>query len=507
MRKQLQLFIFFLITSFSFAQNADGLVARYYFNNADVSNDVGPLAPPHDISFGEDRFGNSRSACILHGTDRSYLNLGTSSVLKPAEGTISIWVKITAENYSGRGVLWNPIVLTKNGPGDDFIEAYCILYGLKQKTLGVSSSFSYENQISICANNTLLLGQWYHIVMTYTDTSLCLYLNGELEDCAAKNFRTKFLATDSVMIGNAASIKNNRFFNGHVDDVSIYNRALSPDEIRDLYNESNPNKTHTILKYIFLFILSIISIYLIVTMVNRKIKRELIREKEQNRLQREKNRLQSQMYEMEMRVIKAQMNPHFIFNSMNSIQQFILAKDTSNANIYLVKFSKLLRKILESNTDEHISLENEVDILSKYIELEALRFKYAFNYEINTDAALMNSMIRIPQMLIQPFVENAIWHGLLPKKDNRKLTITFNRTGNDLLCCTIDDNGVGRVVAEVADSIPKKKSLGIHFIRQRLELMKKEWGGEYSIEIIDKMNDYGMSNGTRIIIKIPILNE
>jgi LytS/YehU family sensor histidine kinase len=223
--------------------------------------------------------------------------------------------------------------------------------------------------------------------------------------------------------------------------------------------------------------------------------------------EKEKNRIQRQVYEMETRVLKAQMNPHFIFNSMNSIQQFILANDNANANAYLVKFARLLRKILESSTDEHISLDNELDILNKYIEIESLRFEDAFSYEIVVDDKLNRPDTRIPHMLIQPFVENAIWHGLLMKESDKNLKIFFEYVDEHSLWCVVDDNGAGRRAQKTEGSVPKKKSLGIHFTAQRLELMRKEWGGDYGVEIADKVNAQGVSDGTRVKIKIPILKN
>jgi hypothetical protein len=497
-----RLICFFLfLPAFSFAQNTDGLVARYYFNNGNAANDAGPSpAKAVGVAFGEDRFGNSQSACCLFGNDKSYLNLGTGSILKPSAGSISIWIKMIREVYSGHGYRANPIVLTKNNHQDYFFEAYGIAYDTKSKKITAACTLSDLNQIVVVANNNLKLGEWYHIVITYDDKSLCLYIDGVLQNCAAKNFHTVFLQTDSVMIGNSANVENNRFFDGYIDDISIYNKVLSQEEVAKLYNEPDPNRYHIILKIFLISLLSLIGISGIVTIATRKFRKELQKEKEKNKLQR-------QLFDMEMKVTKAQMNPHFIFNSMNSIQQFILADDTENANTYLVKFARLLRKILESNTDEFVSLENEMDILNKYIEIESLRFAHAFNYKIKIDDKLNGSNIRIPQMLIQPFVENAIWHGLLPKEGEKNLVISIDYVNKVLLSCTIEDNGVGRHAVKSAANVLKGKSLGIQFIQQRLDLMKNEWGGDYGIEITDRKDENGQSAGTCVIIKIPIVKD
>jgi len=495
------LFCSLLTPALSFAQVEDGLVARYYFNKGAAVSDAGPYVPKAvGVSFGEDRFGNPNAALRLYGNSKSYLNLGTSPGLKPPEGSISVWVNIFQETYTGNGYPVNPIIMTKNHPGDDFFESYAIIYSLQNKRFGASATLSPLNQLSVNSAKPAELERWYHVVLTYSDRSLCMYVDGKLEACLEKDFRTPFLETDSVMIGNSANVKNNRFFSGWIDDLSIYNRPLTQAEVLKLYREGDPNFSRPIAKGIFFVLLALSGAFGVFVLLRWKLRGKPVDEQEKNRLQR-------QMHEMEMKVIKAQMNPHFIFNSMNSIQQFILADDTGNANTYLVKFSKLLRKILESSTDEYISVANEIDILDHYVEIESLRFGHALNCEIVADSKITGSNIRIPQMLIQPFVENAIWHGLLPKQGDKNLRITFEWVSPSLLRCTVDDNGVGRKAAQPQRINGEKNSLGIRFIHQRLELMRKEWGGEYQMEIIDKSDANGNSAGTQVRITLPIIKD
>lgn len=483
-----------------FAQSDDGLVAEFTFNNGTPANNAGG-APANavGVTYVDDRFGNPRSACFIHGAVGSYLNLGTGYVLKPPQGSVSMWVKMMGEIYSGRGYECNPIILTKNAQGDDFFEAYAIAYGLSSKRISIASSLSSLNQVAAVSSEPFELYEWHHLVLTYSDSALCLYVDGEAESVVAKHFRTKFLFGDSVMVGYSANIKNQRYFLGCVDDIAIYNRVLSADDVAGLYSEGDPNRYRNL---VMVLLASLVLTTVMVAIVARKFRKALEKEKEKNRIQR-------RVFEMETRVIKAQMNPHFIFNSMNSIQQFILADDTANANTYLVKFAKLLRKILESSTDDFISLDNEVDILHKYIEIESLRFDHAFSYEIVVDERLRKPNVRIPHMLVQPFVENAIWHGLLKQESRKDLKVIFSYVDEESLSCTIDDNGAGRATKKAAENrlVAKKKSLGIHFTSQRLELMRKEWGGKFGVEITDKVSEQGTSAGTRVSVTIPILNN
>ncbi len=219
--------------------------------------------------------------------------------------------------------------------------------------------------------------------------------------------------------------------------------------------------------------------------------------------ERAKNELRINMLELETKALKVQMNPHFIFNSLNSIQQFILANENDNAYLYLSKFAKLVRKLLESSTSESISLADEMDILRAYVEIEALRFEDVFSYEFYVDEKLDQACIKIPHMLVQPFIENAIWHGLLHKTGAKNLKISFFYINEKTLNCMVEDNGVGRdFKKKKAETLEGKRSLAIEFIKERLELISKTKNSNCGFEIIDKDE----AAGTIVKITIPILN-
>ncbi|MBC7864520.1 MAG: histidine kinase, partial [Bacteroidia bacterium] len=230
-----------------------------------------------------------------------------------------------------------------------------------------------------------------------------------------------------------------------------------------------------------------------------------IRNKRILQAEKTKNRIKSEMQELQIRVIKAQMNPHFIFNSLNSIQEFILQQDNDNAQKYLSKFAKLIRKLIESNTAESLSLEDEMDILHKYLELESLRFGASFDFEIKKSEHI-SAALRIPQMMVQPIVENAIWHGLLPKKGERKLKISFSERDKKTIYCRVDDNGIGRNAAAKIEKGPvQHKSLAIDFIKQRLYLLGQAMNVECGIRIVDK--EETRTDGTFVEIIIPLINK
>jgi hypothetical protein len=479
------------------AQSQTGLSACFDFNDGTTENKVNSkLAKGVGTLFTEDRFGNAEKSIQLQGSRGSYLNLGTDSTVKPRAGTISLWVYIDRANYQGQGFKINPILLTKNCECDDFFESYAIAYDFNTHHLSTNASLSEYMQVTAISKNKIDSMRWYHVIMAYNDDSLYFYINGQLQSALVKNFQTQFSNKDSVMIGNSGVGKNERFLTGRVDDIYIYNRVLSPKEIKELYEAPNPNRYKTICDWILKILSVILLVVILVWFFVRRNKKTLQRKQEHLEMQAKLN-------EMETRAIRMQMNPHFIFNALNSLQRLILEANTEDAHTYVSKFSKLLRRILESADAEYISLQEEIEILESYIAIEKIRFGYSFEYKINCE--MKNAyQIFIPFMLVQPMIENAIWHGLLPKKGDKLLTITFKALDENHIVCEVEDNGVGREYSKhkVSDEV-KKRSMSIGFINQRFYMMKKMTGKEGSLTFTDKFNPDRSPAGTLVKITIP----
>lgn len=203
--------------------------------------------------------------------------------------------------------------------------------------------------------------------------------------------------------------------------------------------------------------------------------------------------------------LSAQMNPHFIFNSLNSIQCFILESDMRGAYKYLGKFSKLVRQTLNNSRKEMIPLSEELDTLKLYIDLEAMRFKDSFTYTIEVSEAIRTDDISVPALMIQPFVENAIWHGLLPKEKDRKLRILI-MPGDRTVKCIIEDNGVGRRIAKLPSQRGNNyESMGIAVTRERLEGLNAKYNVSLSLHIIDLYDDNDRPCGTRVELFFPLI--
>jgi signal transduction histidine kinase len=225
---------------------------------------------------------------------------------------------------------------------------------------------------------------------------------------------------------------------------------------------------------------------------------------------REKEATLTQLAAVEMRALRAQMNPHFIFNSLNSIQHYILEQDKITAHSLLSRFSKLMRNVLDNSKEDHISLLKELETLKLYLDLEMIRFQDRFNYEIVIDPELETLTTMIPPMIIQPFVENAILHGVLPKTtDDGFISIHLERREQSIFC-SVRDNGIGRKKANELHqfSEDEHQSHGLSITRERLQLHNKAQKHQHPIEFEfhDLFDARGIAMGTRVEIIIPALS-
>ncbi|MEO6252253.1 MAG: histidine kinase [Ferruginibacter sp.] len=217
-----------------------------------------------------------------------------------------------------------------------------------------------------------------------------------------------------------------------------------------------------------------------------------------------RSELQQQAIELEIRALRAQMNPHFIFNSLNSINRFILQNNKLQASQYLTKFSKLIRLILQNSQAALIPLESEIESLQLYLELEALRFDHHFEFTISVENDLDIAALKLPPLIIQPYAENAIWHGLMHKEEKGKLEIKFYQR-EDFLCCCITDDGIGRTKAAAlkSKSGSTHKSMGMRITADRIAMLKQKKQLDNCIKITDLVLDDGSPGGTEVVLTIP----
>jgi sensor histidine kinase YesM len=227
---------------------------------------------------------------------------------------------------------------------------------------------------------------------------------------------------------------------------------------------------------------------------------------EQDAMERLGVQFEKNIAELKLASLRNQMNPHFIFNSLNSIKGYIIDNDREQAVFYLNKFSKLIRMILSSSIEKDVSLAEEIEIAELYLQVENIRFNNEIHFETHIAPELSNSSIKVPALILQPFLENAIWHGLSTKKGERKLTLNIKKDGN-FLEFQVKDNGIGRkaAIAIKNQKLLKRESYGIKLTEERLRIFGESYQGEVSIVIEDLMSEDGEAIGTVVRIKLPIV--
>ncbi len=205
--------------------------------------------------------------------------------------------------------------------------------------------------------------------------------------------------------------------------------------------------------------------------------------------------------------LRQQMNPHFIFNTLNSIQYYMYQHDKLATNNYLTKFSSLMRKVLENSQHTSVPIRDELDALTLYLDLEKIRFKDKFDYVINVDEEIDPLLYKVPTMLIQPYVENSICHGLMPGNGNGMIKIDL-KLKKEYISCIIEDNGIGREAAQMKKNKVENNhnSLGTRIVSSRLDLVNALYGTSLKTVYTDLKNDSGEPKGTRVEIHIPILS-
>jgi len=205
------------------------------------------------------------------------------------------------------------------------------------------------------------------------------------------------------------------------------------------------------------------------------------------------SQFEAKVADTELKALRAQMNPHFIFNSLNSINDFIAKNNTKQANDYLVKFSKLTRAILENSDKKWIPLEEEIELSELYMQLESYRLKDKFSYSYTINDKIDKENTLIPPLILQPFIENSIWHGIAPLNGDGSIEIDIKEK-NNMLICTIDDNGVGRKASN--NKVQPKESKGITITKSRLDIL-----GKGSVDFIDK------TKGLTVTLTLPLKHQ
>jgi LytS/YehU family sensor histidine kinase len=251
----------------------------------------------------------------------------------------------------------------------------------------------------------------------------------------------------------------------------------------------------TILTYPWYWIISLLLLAVVLFVFTRW------RVKAVRKQERAKADLEKKLFLLQAKALNAQMNPHFIFNCLNSIKSLVQMNENGQAVDYLNLFAKLTRSLMQYSEKFAVSLHDELNICRWYIELEKLRFGSKVQVEFLVDDEIDTTQITVPVLLIQPFIENAVWHGLVPKqKGNGLLAVKVNEHGRNLLC-TIEDNGIGRAAAMRMNGLTRAhQSKGMSLSQERINLHNRQQENKVNIRVADKFDDDGEPDGTLVTI-------
>ncbi|MDD5570706.1 MAG: histidine kinase [Bacteroidales bacterium] len=499
-KKILFLIVNLALLSTSYCQiNIDsGLVAFYPFNgNTDDYSKNRNHGVVNGATLTTDRFGNPNSAYYFNGKSNIIIkNIPQIAFNNQNCFTVCLWIKTNCLSegdilYKQNYGIWNGYFLRINNKD----KGYSTLPGhLSFYTASGAKEDAYSND-ALNNNNWIFIVGTFNGIMNIST----LYINGIKQIHIGKR-SGKILNKEDLMIGSNSLYLN--FFNGKVDDIRIYNRILGEDEIKFLYF----TKTISIPYWetSWYKVLQIAGIVIIISGIVSGIFLIIIyRIKKRNELDRKLNNFMFQ-------ALSKQMNPHFIFNSLNSVNNFILKNEKLESSRYLTKFASLMRSVLKNSQHQLIPINDEITALKLYIELESLRFDNSFNFTLNIDEKINIDENEIPPLLIQPYIENSILHGLIPKEGEKKLSLNFEKKiikNKEYILCSIEDNGIGRKKSNMIKlkKETKHQSYGTAINKQRMEVLSTIKKMNIEIKYIDIEDSYGNAIGTRVELLIPVV--
>lgn len=286
---------------------------------------------------------------------------------------------------------------------------------------------------------------------------------------------------------------NNQRNLSYINDLIIkYESESKTNTIKALANENELVKSH-LEKNRLSLLLSLLAIVLVTVLL-------FIFNRQQQITQEKK------ILTLEQNMLKSQMNPHFIFNSLNSIKLYIINNEKENAVYYLNKFAKLIRKILVASNEKDISLADELETMKLYMNIENIRFSNEIDFKIKIDEKINPENIRVPSLILQPFLENSLWHGLSSKTDDKRIELDIKKESDDYITISITDNGVGRKVSHERklNKTLQRDSVGIEITRERLFNFSKRFARMYDLKIEDLFDHQNKASGTKVILNIPI---
>jgi tetratricopeptide (TPR) repeat protein len=333
--------------------------------------------------------------------------------------------------------------------------------------LEIAKKYNFSSEISNYYNH---LSDLYHLKEDYEQALIYYKLSNEFDRKISNERNTQYV--NDLIIKYDSDRQNNQIIN-----------LAKKNEIARLQLIKNRN----------FWIIVIVTLILLMSILYFLYRQRLLEK-------------QKRILTLEQDVLRTQMNPHFIFNALNSIKHYIINNEQKNAVHYLNKFSKLVRKILESSTLKEVSLAEELETMDLYMNIENIRFSNEIKYITDIDKNLELTKIKVPPLVLQPFLENALWHGLSSKKGTKKISLTIFKPSKEFIEINIEDNGIGRKASAVikANKVINRKSIGIALTKERLNNFIKDFKNPFSLIFNDLVDDENIAKGTKVILKIPI---
>ena len=449
-------------------------LADNYGNKGNVYEAEGKLSPA--IEFYQKSAEISRSIDYIKGVASSNAGLGTAYISsgkytdaqKPLEEALSVYVKLGDRNNEA-------IVLKSLGD----------IYFANPKQYSTAEDY-YKKSLSIFNGIENLYGQkqnWQQLALIYEK-------NGDYKKALAAQQNFSMLR-DSIFSDekkDAVTQMEMRYLFEKKED------SVKTDSDQKIFMASSEIKRQRTIKRSIAWGSGILFAAALSSFIFYK-KRRDAKQKQQEA------EFKTEVADTEMKALRAQMNPHFIFNSLNAIGDYIAKNNVQEADRYLSKFAKLMRMILENSEQKEVLLTDDLKALELYMELEALRMNNKFSYQIKVDENINKENILVPPLILQPFVENSIWHGIAKKEGLGKILIHIKKEGADMINCIVEDDGIGRKQsANIKMAVPpqEKSSLGVKITQSRIDILNKVKNSKAAVELSD------LAQGFRVEVKLPL---
>ncbi len=444
-------------------------------------NRLGQAINYHNIGYAEEAKGNLDEALFNYKTSLDYNNAINSDIGRVICNNSIGGIYLKKENYKAAEPIIKEALENALKTGDQFYIASSYI-NLGQLEIALNQRSSAEDNLK----KALTIAKDFNLKSSIAESCKLL----AQISAANNNFETALnYYKEGVEIERTILTEQNLHY---VKDIVVeYENENKNNQIKALASENEAvrlrlERNRKILIYATL-LLALVGVALYIVNRTKALKRD------------------KHILTLEQEMLRSQMNPHFIFNSLNSIKLYIINNEKENAVYYLNKFSKLIRKILMASKDKETTLHDELETMTLYMNIENIRFSNEIDFNITVDPKINTQIIKVPPLILQPFLENALWHGLSSKSENKQIKLNVLKTNSDYITVEIIDNGIGRIASRKINENKrlKRKSVGIDITKERLANFSKAFSKSYNLRIEDLYED-DTPSGTKIILQIPV---